>query len=421
MYIFSMITKSSDWEYWNPNLEEMQEGYKELTEKLKSGKKFKAAVGFDEAGKVIKVVVVFDMKKNMQAYDFMKADCVKHELLHPVKNIEELLNTITNIIETVEERQMEKENVLVVTEDNQTKEENVGDVQVTGEEKSVDREVTVTGDEESPVSHKQSVGEEVSLDNAKMSKETALERLGGKLVDENTAIIATDSLYGNKLHIRAYIDRGCNLRKYQLFEVTNQGEELGTASCAGMFKPTEISKASSKVKDYIQNLKGKYAGCLADITRRLSVIENDRILYPSEVLKIDDCKSIEEFWERLMDWFDTHIEDIRVGVVDIKGKTHVALVQRERKTLDDIFRSVVKEVASSMNYNFVKGELCRREWLNRNKQKNCCKAQLTVGQLAKNCLGINNDKIISFAFPEEFCKRMKAAYEIITSDFEEEE
>ena len=251
--------------------------------------------------------------------------------------------------------------------------------------------------------------------------ENIISTLGIEMIDKNTAAVATDSLYGNRLHIRAFISRETNRRKYLIFEVDKAGQELGTTGCDSLFKASEVSNGSSKIKHLLQELDGQYAGQIADILKRIAIIEKRRLLVTVDTLDIDSCRTFEELWVMLQNWFESHLDDKRVGVVDIKGRTHVVLVKRGRQGLNEVFQSVIKEIAPNLKANWVKGELYRRELIYHDANDICKDKQLTVSLFVRAELGISNDKVMSFAFDEEVIEHMKEGYEILHCDYEEEE
>ena len=236
---------------------------------------------------------------------------------------------------------------------------------------------------------------------------------GVKIIDKCTAEIATDRRKGNRLCIRALLSKETNRRKYQIYEVNQMGRELGILSSESLFKASVVlSGTSSKIKHFIQDLDGDYEGQLEDISSRMAMIEKKRVLSPEEVLDIDSCKTVEEFWKKLEDWFESHLDDVRVGVVDIKGRTHVALVKRGKTGLNEIFKAVCGEIAPKMKSSLIKGELYRRDLLIHDCNPDCKDTQLTVGAMAQYELGIVNDKIISFAFDDAVIRNIKEGYEI---------
>lgn len=249
---------------------------------------------------------------------------------------------------------------------------------------------------------------------------SASEIEGVEFIDSNTVSIATDSLFGNKLYMRALLSKETNRRKYLIFEVNSKGEELGTTSCDALFKASEVLAASSKIKHLIQDLDGQYEGQITDILIRMAQIERERRLVPTTTLDIDSCKTFEEFYIKLQKWFQEHLEDVRVGIVEIKGKNHVALVKRAKTGLNEIFKSVCNEIAPNMKSTFIKGELYRRGLLNHDNNEVCSDTQLTISSFVRDELGVNNDKIMSFVFDENVIENMKTIYFMLRDAFEDD-
>ena len=448
MVKFSTITKIDEWDS-NPTLEEMVNNYNRVKKLDRTQQSLKIGYGFNEGKEIEKIVIVSDSKLYTKAIEFVRQDCTEIEPLQPIFSMKKVINEIKKIIkiaENKEDKNMENKKVKEVEEKQQevaegevvsivpvekkaTAEQGAdGSAGTDGVEVSDDvlEKIsklfdTPAGDEQS-VDAKAITDEQETMKNSNEVKNEGFENQipGVKILDECSAEVATDSLWGNKLHIRALLSKETNKRKYQIFEVDQTGKELGTISCESLFRASEVlNGTSSKIKHFIQDLDGNYNGQIADILSRMTMIEKRRILSPAETLDIDGCKTVEEFWKRLQDWFESHLDDIRVGVVDIKGRTHVALVKRGRTCLNDIFKSVCMEIAPKMKSSLIKGELYRRELLIHDYNTICKDTQLTVGAMVQLELGIVNDKIMSFAFEEEVIRNMKVGYEIYRMDGEE--
>ena len=406
MFKFGVKTKEAKWDRWNPTLEEMKSNYIKMQEKINKKKDFKVTYGTDATNNTIKVAVVFDFKKSTEAYNYVKEECTNYTALGPVSNVDGMLDKIKIIIKKAEENEMSK-----MTEERK-------ETMVEAPEENVENNVPVT--EETKVEMKNEKGSiEKPKDNS-VSK-ASKDNMGVKIIDANTAEIATDSLFGNKLCVRALQSKETNRRKYLIFEVNKDGEELGTTSCDSLFRAAEVLNGSSKIKHLIQDFDGKYEGQFGDIMGRLSVIEKNRLLSPTITLDIDSCRTFEEFFEKLKQWFAHHMEDSRVAVVDINGKTHIALVKRGKQGLYEIFNSVSREVAPSLKATYIKGELYRRNLLIHDSNSSCNDTQLTVSPFVRAEIGILNDKIMSFVFDEDTIKEFKEAYEFYNYCFVEED
>ena len=325
-------------------------------------------------------------------------------------------NMTTQVLDLVAKEEGDSK---IMGKENKKIEVNTAPVQKTDKELAAQDNVTASIDKEATKESEVVGSVGATLDDKKDPKivgmfcPVSVSIPGVKIIGKCTAEVATDSLRGNRLHIRALLSKETNKRKYQVFEVDQAGKELGTISCESLFRASEVlSGTSSKIKHFIQDLDGNYSGQMADILSRIAMIEKERVLSPEEVLDIDSCKTVEEFWKKLEDWFESHLDDVRVGVVDIKGRTHVALVKRGKTGLNEIFKAVCGEIAPKMKSSLIKGELYRRDLLIHDCNPDCKDTQLTVGAMVQYELGIVNDKIISFAFDDAVIRSIKEGYEI---------
>ena len=173
----------------------------------------------------------------------------------------------------------------------------------------------------------------------------------------------------------------------------------------------QVEKGASNILSHIKGLRGNYTGHWVDIANGLTKIEEHRLLGYCDIADFEALE-FEEIFERLQRWCEEHIDDGRVACFEIRGTKHVAIVKVGEKSLNTVFREIFNDIAPStlnMFQNF-KAELHNRDLLFCDNDPKVRDSQLTIGTSKRAEIGVQNDKVISFRFPDDVRERLYKKY-----------
>lgn len=224
----------------------------------------------------------------------------------------------------------------------------------------------------------------------------------------NGSVKIAESLDGKwKLNMKAMKPRKSQL-KYKLYEVDSSGETDELENDTTIITPDEAINGKSKINTIICNMQGNYDDDITNIKMYISTIAKYRLLEP---VVIDcDVLSIEKFLGELKMWFVNHSGDPRVASFEMAGRIHVAIVKRGEKTLYNILRDVIAEIAPANKPSGIKDALYANGYLIHDEGTGCNDTQKTLSHNVMAEIGATGDKCFSFDFGEEFNQNFYEMY-----------
>ncbi len=241
-----------------------------------------------------------------------------------------------------------------------------------------------------------------------------LNNKGFQQISKTEVVYGSDDEY--QIYIRQDFSRCEGSREYLIAEMSKSGEIYGIEGSKARFTPAQIEQCLTTILERIKSFRGKYEK-IEDIKQGLMIIEKNRLLEVNENADVEGL-TIDEIYNRFQSWFIEHLEDNRVAVFEMGGKKRVALVKRNAKTLDNIFKEVYREIApsSANSPSKFKGEAYNRGWLVHDEGGKCRDCQLTISKIKREEIGVVNDKVIAFNFPEDLINRLYDGHRTITEN-----